>query len=76
MGLEAPVKVWPPGDTVTVYDVIGLPPFKAGAVNDTETCELPDAAETLCGTDGIVTGVILTAGEETGLIPAEFAAVT
>ena len=32
-GLPAPVAVFPPGDEVTVYEVIAAPPFDAGAVN-------------------------------------------
>ena len=31
------VQVKPPGDEVTVYEVIGEPPFEAGAVQPTET---------------------------------------
>jgi hypothetical protein len=35
IGLEAPVPVNPPGLEVTVYEVIGSPPSKVGAVKVT-----------------------------------------
>ena len=35
--VAADVQVAPPGEAVTVYDVIVLPPFDAGAVQDTGT---------------------------------------
>ena len=38
IGLDAPVAVMLPGLEVTVYEVIGLPPFEAGGVKLTVAC--------------------------------------
>jgi hypothetical protein len=38
IGLDAPVAMMLPGLEVTVYDVMGLPPFEAGAVKLTVAC--------------------------------------
>ena len=38
IGLDEPVAVMLPGLDVTVYDVIGLPPFEAGGVKLTVAC--------------------------------------
>jgi hypothetical protein len=35
MGEAGAVAVMPPGEDVTMYDVIGAPPFEAGGVNAT-----------------------------------------
>ena len=35
IGDDAPDAVNPPGEDVTVYDVIAEPPFDTGAVNET-----------------------------------------
>jgi hypothetical protein len=37
IGLAAPVAVAPPGEAVTVYEVIAAPPFEAGGVKLTVT---------------------------------------
>ena len=43
-GLPAPEAVFPPGDEVTVYELIAAPPSDAGAVNATDACPLPGVA--------------------------------
>lgn len=49
MGLEAPVAVIPLGADVTVKLVIGAPPLKAGAVNDTLARAFPAVATPMVG---------------------------
>ena len=54
IGDDEPEAVIDPGDDVTVYEVIALPPFEAGAVNDTVACPLPAEADTDVGAPGTV----------------------
>ena len=54
IGLAEPLAVLPPGDDVTVYDVIGEPPFEAGAAKDTVAAPLLAVAETAVGAPGTV----------------------
>jgi len=51
---------------------MALPPFEAGAVNETVACALPGVADTLCGADGIVRGVAVTVAASPR--PTEFTA--
>ena len=44
----------PPVDEYTVYEVIALPPFDAGAVNETEAVALPAVAVPIVGAPGTV----------------------
>ena len=46
------------GDDVTEYPVIVAPPLDAGALQESETCELPGVAVTDVGDPGMVRGVI------------------
>jgi hypothetical protein len=62
------------GVAVTAYEVIGLPPFDAGAWNVTVACALPADAVTFSGADGGEQGV--PAADIAGPVPTEFAAVT
>jgi hypothetical protein len=57
--LVAPLvlAVFPPGDEVTTYPVMALPPFDAGAVQLTPALVLPEVAITLVGAPGTVAGV-------------------
>jgi len=66
----AVVHVNPPGDDVTVYAVMALPPSETGTDQVTTTEDAPDTPETDRGALGVVAGVI----EEVGLadIPAPF----
>jgi len=77
IGLAEPLAVRPPGDDVTVYDVIGEPPFEAGAAKDTVAAPLLAIAETAVGALGGPTGVTGVDGAEAGLAPpAAFLATT
>ncbi len=50
----AVVQVSPPGEEVTVYPVIGVPPSQAGACHDTEAEASPALAWTEVGAAGAV----------------------
>jgi hypothetical protein len=52
MGDIAPVAVMPPGDDVTVYPVIDVPPVKAGAVKVTVARVSPAVAVSMVGEPG------------------------
>ena len=54
IGEAEPVPVKLPGDDVTVYPVIALPPLLAGAVNATDADALPAVAVTPVGDPGAV----------------------
>ena len=75
MGVAAPLALMPPGEDVTVYEVIGEPPFDAGARNETVACALPAAAVPMIGAPGTAPGVTLTAAEA-GPVPTAFVALT
>ena len=47
------VAVRPPGDEVTVYEVIGLPPLEAGAVQLTVASALPAATFPIYAVEGL-----------------------
>ena len=73
------VALAPAGLEVTVYEVIGLPPFEAGAVQETEAEALPAVAVTAVGAPGTVagaTGVTLLDGAEAALLPTALVATT
>ena len=76
IGLDAPVPVMPPGLEVTVYEVIALPPFDAGAVKLTAACALPATAETPVGAPDTVAGVTLVEAADAAPVPTPFVAVT
>ena len=78
IGLADPVAVLPPGLEVTVYDVIALPPFEAGAVKLTVACALPATADTFVGVPGTVSaaGVTLLERPDAGPVPIAFVAFT
>jgi hypothetical protein len=61
---------------VTVYDVIALPPFDAGAVHDTVAWPEPPVAVTFVGAPGAAPGVTGLDAAEAGLVPTEFVAFT
>jgi hypothetical protein len=76
MGLEEPVEVILPGLDVTVYPVIVLPPFEAGAVKLTVAWALPATAVTPVGAPGTVAGVTLFDGLDAGPVPTALVAFT
>ena len=72
----------PSGSDVTVYDVIGLPPFPgifpaaAGAAKYTVACPFPLTAFSMAGLPGTVEGVTLLEAADAGPVPAPFVALT
>lgn len=74
----APVVVhWkPPGDEVTVYPVIAVPPLSVGAVQLIDADASPPVAITLVGAPGTVTGITGLEALETALVPLALVAVT
>ena len=75
-GLDALVQVNPPGDEVTVYPVIALPPFDPGAVQLTTDDALATVPETPVGAPGTVLGVTLADATEAAEFPAALVATT
>ena len=71
-----PVAVKPPGEDVTVYPVMVLPPFEIGAVNATLAWAFPAVATGLVGAPGTVLGVTAADGTEATEFPAELVATT
>ena len=65
-----------PGDDVTVYPVIALPPFDDGAVQETTTEESPNTPDTPVGTLGTVAGTTDAEALDAEPVPALFVAVT
>ena len=76
IGLPEPWAVIPPGLEVTVYEVMALPPFDAGAVKLTIAWALPAVAVTPVGAPGGPTGVTLFEGLDAGPDPSAFVAFT
>ena len=76
MGEPAPPALVPPGEDVTVYEVIGEPPFEAGGVNVTVACALPAVAMPIVGGPGTAAGVTLFVGGDGGPVPTALVAVT
>jgi hypothetical protein len=68
-------SVPPAGWEVTVYPVIGEPPF-AAAANVTVACALPAVATTLVGAEGFVAGVTEFDGADAAPVPCALVAVT
>jgi hypothetical protein len=56
IGELAPVPVTPPGEDVTVYTVIGLPPSLAGGVKVIKALAMPAVAVPIVGAPGAETG--------------------
>jgi hypothetical protein len=69
------VQVNEPGDEVTVYPVIALPPVD-GAVHDTTTWVLPNTPDTPVGAAGTVDGMIAVDAVDAEPVPTAFVAVT
>jgi phosphoribosylcarboxyaminoimidazole (NCAIR) mutase len=68
--------VAPPGEAVTVYPVIGLPPSEDGAIHMTSAEALPAVAVTPVGAPGTVAGTTADDAAEAGPVPIELLAVT
>ena len=69
------VQVNPPGDEVTTYEVIALPPSLSGATKVTAAFALPATAATDETTVGCVAGVIAEEAGEGPAVPDELLAV-
>jgi hypothetical protein len=79
MGLDDPVPVILPGLDVTMYEVIGLPPFELGAVKLTVACAFPATAVTPVGAPGTVgagVGVTILDGADARPVPIALVAFT
>ena len=74
--LPALLSTPPPGDDVTVYPVIVLPPLEAGATNVTVACALPGVAEADVGAPGTVVGITAVEADDAAPVPAMLVAVT
>jgi hypothetical protein len=66
----------PPGDAVTVYPVMGTPPFVEGAVQLTVACAFPATAVTPVGAPGVPAGVTAFDAAEAVLVPFALVAAT
>ena len=55
---------------------MALPPLLDGAFHDKLTCVSPGVADRPKGAEGVVEGVVLTAGLEAGPVPAALVAET
>ncbi len=76
IGLVVPVPVRPPGELITVYPVMALPPLAAGAVKVTEADPLPAVAVPMVGAPGTVAGVTELEALEAAPVPTALVAVT
>ncbi len=76
IGLAVPEAVLPPGLDVTVYPVIALPPFEAGAVKLTVACAFPAFAVAPVGSSGTVAGVTVLDFFDAWPLPLALAAAT
>jgi hypothetical protein len=76
-GLDVPlaVRVVPPPAQLTVYPVMGEPPFADGGVNETVALVLPGTAVPMIGAPGTPRGVAVTVAEA-GPAPNELVATT
>jgi hypothetical protein len=71
------VQLPPPEDAVTVYSVIGAPPFEAGAAHViTDSAFAFEDAITLVATPGAVAGVADAEAIDAADVPETFVAVT
>ena len=70
------VAVTPPGDEITVYSVMALPPSEAGAVHEITARTSSGIADTSVGAPGTVGVVTEFDASEVALVPMEFVAVT
>jgi hypothetical protein len=65
-----------PGEDVTVYTVIALPPSEAGGLNATLACALPAVATGPVGAEGTVIGVTAVDAVEATEFPTALVATT
>ena len=65
-----------PGEEMTVYPVIALPPFELGDDHVTVICASPNTPDTPVGTPGTVAGTTAPDATDAAPEPALFVAVT
>ena len=70
------MAVKPPGEDVTVYPVMALPPSEADAVNATLAWAFPAVATGLVGAPGTILGITAPDGDEATEFPAALIATT
>jgi hypothetical protein len=70
------LHVAPPGEAVTVYPVIAVPPLSVGGVKETRALALLSVAVTDVGDPGTVAGVAVTDAVEDSESPTPFVAIT
>ena len=70
------VQVMDPGDELTVYPVVELPPSLDGAVQDTRAELSPNTPATAVGAPGTVAGMTAVDADDVEPVPALFAAAT
>jgi hypothetical protein len=75
-GELGPVAVKFPGEDLTVYPVMVLPPVEVGGLNATLTCALPAVATGLVGAPGTVIGVTGADAAEATEFPTALVATT
>lgn len=71
-----PVHVKKPGEDVTVYPVIAVPPLNAGAVHVTVACAFPAVGVGAVGAFGTVAGVTAAEATDGALSPTMLVAFT
>ena len=70
------MAVTPPGEDVTVYPVMALPPLEEGALKATLAWALPAVATGLVGASGTVLGITVPDATEATEFPAALVAKT
>jgi hypothetical protein len=76
IGDPEPVPVKPPGDEVTVYEVIVAPPLSEGAEKVTDAEFAPAVAVPMVGARGTLATTALVLFDIAGVEPLAFVAVT
>lgn len=76
MGDNVPVPVSPPGEEVTVYEVMDRPLESGREKETTAWPDPPRTQETPVGADGTVAGTMLAEEDEGAEVPTPFFAVT
>jgi hypothetical protein len=75
-GLAAQTVTAPPGEVVTRYPVIAVPPSETGAVKDTTAIPLPALTETIDGIPGTAAGITALDEADSTLSPTVLVACT
>jgi hypothetical protein len=76
IGLAVPLALIPPGEEVTVYFVIAVPPSEDGELKTTLAWLSPAFTDVMTGALGGPIGIAALDDVDGTLVPAEFVAVT